>query len=438
MIELQEFERAVSQSPHQLALSRMEYLNDDSNQEKCGGCEGGLAQQLVRVLEEALDAWKTNNSNETNERLRMILAILRNIHSADTALSEEVARHPGSLNCLRKLLRVLDDNGVDEESYGQLQELAQDIQMSWMSKKGLPFSRSELQSRLPLVFALPQKQQHQDPSNCSIPNQQQDDPRTGANNDKWWKILIHQTEARQTSQKDVGFVIWPSSVTLARWITQNPSLVLDAANGGILELGAGCGLVGLTVATLIQQQKPEDNVDCKLFLTDYNPTVLENLKHNLRLNDLDHKFTTVVGLDFADQPPTSNGHRDDDGNNDNPHPRAWVDMDGTMRPQVGLILAADIICRFSDATLVASTICAALMDGGQAIVVTPDSSHRYGVEQFPQACHDAGLQIEVTTLVADNDHQDEDRSMLVHDLEQTSGFTEGYHLLMFRIRKPLP
>eukprot|EP00984_Skeletonema_dohrnii_P022790 scaffold11906_cov72-Skeletonema_dohrnii-CCMP3373.AAC.1 len=66
-----------------------------------------------------------------------------------------------------------------------------------------------------------------------------------------------------------------------------------------MELGAGCGLVGLTAATLLQNHTDEDNDD-KVIFTDYNPVVLENLQKNIDLNDfdVDHK---VLGLDWFDQ-----------------------------------------------------------------------------------------------------------------------------------------
>ena len=63
-----------------------------------------------------------------------------------------------------------------------------------------------------------------------------------------------------------GFVMWPSAVMLSRWLARNPSIVLGgrgggaaeasaAAEGDILELGAGCGLVGLTAAALLRRDR---------------------------------------------------------------------------------------------------------------------------------------------------------------------------------------
>lgn len=254
------------------------------------------------------------------------------------------------------------------------------------------------------------------------------------------KILIHQVASEETEMHNVGYVMWPSSVTLARWITKNPSVVLEAG-GGILELGAGCGLVGLTAATLLQQQKAkkedvktpidiDDKGNTSLFLTDYDPAVLQNLGRNISLNKLDKDRTTVVGLDFFDQPESGDDKV------------CWVDMDGSQRPQVSLILAADILCYSNDADLVSNTIQAALVEGGQAIVVAPNDGRRFGVDEFPEACRKAGLLVNTTDLVADSQSPgsgEDEKELLVRDLEQTTGFTQEreYNLTMFTIDKPI-
>jgi hypothetical protein len=163
----------------------------------------------------------------------------------------------------------------------------------------------------------------------------------------------------------------------------------------------------------------------------------------------------VAGLDFWDQPDGAerNNITEDSKDEDNEYisssskKQAWVDMDGTPRAQVSLILGADILCYSNDAELVANTIQAALVDGGQAILVSADANLRFGVEHFPEACENAGLEIVTTKLVADqrpnqqssaesggDSHGDE---LLVHDLKQTTGYTTDYTTFMFHITKPI-
>lgn len=62
-------------------------------------------------------------------------------------------------------------------------------------------------------------------------------------------------------------------------------LPLQAKNGQdlkILELGAGTGLVGLAIALWSHQHRIESQT--QVICTDYHPTVLENLAHNITLN----------------------------------------------------------------------------------------------------------------------------------------------------------
>jgi predicted nicotinamide N-methyase len=255
------------------------------------------------------------------------------------------------------------------------------------------------------------------------------------------KLLIHQEEENEhqlqlQQQHNVGFVLWPSAVLLSQWITNYPSIVLES-EGDILELGAGCGLVGLTAASLIQQNQKKliafrsshlhNSTDTVIF-TDYNPDVCELLGRNARLNGLEG-YTSVMGLDFFDQQSPSP---------DTPSSASWVDMEGIQRPQVPLILAADILAYSNDADLVANTIQAALTEGGRALIVSPDGNRRFGVERFPEACRDIGLQVDVTTVLVDDVffhpiYTETDAA----GMQDCCGFSQGYDFTMFTVDKPI-
>ena len=242
----------------------------------------------------------------------------------------------------------------------------------------------------------------------SIPTQSEDEDDL--------QIKLHQAttsdENQGHAQTNTGFIMWPSAVMLSHHLTQNPNIVLGnetLVRGNVLELGSGCGLAGLTAATLLENDGSFD----KVIFTDYNPSVLENLKRNVNLNDfdVDHK---VFGLDWFDNQgqeqqvlsSESEGEEDDTTNassNCRRHKKkkrsnsnnTWMDMNGTEHEQTRLIIGSDLIVCSNDADLVAGTIDKALMEGGQAIIVGADSSHRFGVSGFPDACRELGLEVEV-------------------------------------------
>ena len=312
------------------------------------------------------------------------------------------------------------------------------------------------------------------------------------------EILLQQAEDEEADgMHATGFVMWPSAVMLSRWLARNPSIVLGgrgggaaeasaAAEGDILELGAGCGLVGLTAAALLrrdrlrreddeeadqEEDEDEDGGDVeggKVIFTDYNPAVLENLERNLRLNRLDGGRSSVVGLDFFDQSPAADGTGGSDA--DAPPGAAarpgWIGMDGTRRRPVRLVLAAEILCYSNDAALVAGTLEGALCEGGRAILLGPDSTHRFGVEEFPEACRNLGLTVRITdrikvgddplaALVAGDGDGDVDADVdappavdrpavgrdetLMRELEE-SGYSRShvaYDFTMFTVDKPI-
>ena len=69
-----------------------------------------------------------------------------------------------------------------------------------------------------------------------------------------------------------GFGLWAASMVLGQWLAKT-----DFAEASqILELGAGCGLPGLVLA----RKRPTAQV----YVTDFNPKTVENLQHNIEIN----------------------------------------------------------------------------------------------------------------------------------------------------------
>lgn len=223
--------------------------------------------------------------------------------------------------------------------------------------------------------------------------------------------------------------MWPSAVVLSSWLVTEPSLLChdDGTALSVLELGAGCGLTGLVAARLQQQLlqhkrhqplsavgKEYVQLPVEVTLTDFNLTVQENLIHNLAVNDMTD-VCSVIGLDFYQQMGVSNN---------------WKDMNGVLRKQVNVILAADIICQPSDAVATAKTIRDVLMPGGSAYIVCADAAHRFGVDHFAAECKGVGLEVNIKEV-----REVCNGALLGMNLEQTAGYVEGMNLTLFMIRK---
>jgi len=213
-------------------------------------------------------------------------------------------------------------------------------------------------------------------------------------------------------------------VVLSRWIATNPTVVLGETKK-VLELGAGCGLVGLVAARLQKMHCHEETVhrctesSC-VVLTDFNEAVLENLRRNAILNEVS-QHCQIVGLDFFAQKGDSESH--------------WICTEGKLHEQADVILAADIICQPDDAYASARAIRHCLRQGGgRAYVVCADESHRFGVDRFEDACRQAGLEICVDDV--EGMYGGKLLSSSTVDLRQTSGFVDCMKLKFFTLKKP--
>lgn len=219
--------------------------------------------------------------------------------------------------------------------------------------------------------------------------------------------------------------MWPSAVVLSSWVVSNPHLV---ERKSVLELGAGCGLVGIVTAGIVK--KLENNTLCpttgcaaepQVVLTDFNKVVLQNLERNIHLNSLAN-FARTEKLDFYAQRGTNMAG-------------GWLDGSGRRHQPVDLVLAADIICKPEDAVAAANTIFDCLRPGGDAYVVSADAMHRFGVEKFESECLRLAMNVHVVRDV--NELFDGQLFSRRNGLEQTSGFVEGMKLTMFHVTKQL-
>ncbi|KAL8955218.1 MAG: hypothetical protein Q9193_006843 [Seirophora villosa] len=74
--------------------------------------------------------------------------------------------------------------------------------------------------------------------------------------------------------------IWDAAIALAVWLLKHQEKVqqVDGKRNCILELGAGCGLVGLVLASM------SENQNCQLILTDVDDDSLKLARYNARLS----------------------------------------------------------------------------------------------------------------------------------------------------------
>jgi predicted nicotinamide N-methyase len=410
------------QSRQQLALYRLELLvgNDDDIHDIR---RRGFPSIFVPILQEVIEEFMTNMLNIDQQRHRQqepllddsmkeLLAVLQSykqITILDNVLKEELAME-GSHHSLKKIMNLditeYEQQQLLEESQQDLilevQDLVCEIAASSPSfpVPVTPLTLEELRLRLPLQFDI------------SVDGGDDTTTTTTTPAAATISILINEVTTRQTEQKDVGYVMWPSSVVLSKYMLHNSSHLLQK-NQTILELGAGCALVGLVTAKIIQrnqEQLVEGNPATtttrrrRVTVTDFNDVVVDNLRRNIELNGLED-ICEATKLDF---------YRTEE------------------REEVDMIVASDVICQVSDAYAVAKTISRRLKRGGSAVVVCADSKHRFGVEKFHDALNEQEC---LSTCVTTNVQELYFGTSLRSNMEKTSGFVDGMTLTMYRIEK---
>jgi len=229
-----------------------------------------------------------------------------------------------------------------------------------------------------------------------------------------WFWITHNTK---------GFVMWPSAVILAMHLIKNPSLI---QNSTVVELGSGCGLTGLVAAAIGAKS---------VIQTDYNDIVLENLKANVSLNADVTCTVTTSKLDFYLQSgdSVSGGWYESYSNEEDTSSNFKV-----RKEPVSVVLAADVICKPTDAIAVSKTIFDCLVPGGKAYVLCGNVKHRFGVDSFEGACQNIGLRVTATVLSSDdngNNKANDDCGDLDSLLNVCSGYVKEMDFLLFELTK---
>lgn len=107
------------------------------------------------------------------------------------------------------------------------------------------------------------------------------------------QFTVMQNQSLLSKRGITGSVLWDSSIMLSNMFTQHQTFFgLDAGKTRVLELGSGCGLLGITLASLVKE----------VVLTDQYE-MLPQLVKNIRRNLGDRSNTQVAELLWGDALP---------------------------------------------------------------------------------------------------------------------------------------
>jgi predicted nicotinamide N-methyase len=124
---------------------------------------------------------------------------------------------------------------------------------------------------------------------------------TSFSSSKTIDVRLNDAPLSDTDHTDVGLQSWGASIIFSGLMCLSPARFgLDKLQHGstIMELGAGTGLVSLTLAALIPHLSTGAS---SIVATDYHPAVLDNLRVNIAVNFFNHEEPPVqtMLLDWA-------------------------------------------------------------------------------------------------------------------------------------------
>lgn len=120
-----------------------------------------------------------------------------------------------------------------------------------------------------------------------------------------FEIQVADAPLENQDFSSVGAQTWGSACLLSEMIVQSPMCFgLEHRPIRILELGAGTGLVSLTLATVLRDMDiplSKDHTNWSITATDFHPSVLQNLEKNVNiLQSQPHPFRIPIDIHFLD------------------------------------------------------------------------------------------------------------------------------------------
>mmetsp|Transcript_9621 Transcript_9621/g.23968 ORF Transcript_9621/g.23968 Transcript_9621/m.23968 type:complete len:438 (+) Transcript_9621:132-1445(+) len=159
-------------------------------------------------------------------------------------------------------------------------------------------------------------------------------------------------DTERPDQDTTGLSIWSASLVMARWM-QAVGKTGYWKDRSVLELGSGCGVPGLMVATCPKSSQPR-----QIYVTDLNPQTVENLQYNVELNEV-QDFVQASRMD-------------------------WDDKSTWPEERVDFVIGSDLIYIKSLVPLLTSVIFGTIKPGGKFLYVCPDTG-RDGLDAFVEA-----------------------------------------------------
>jgi len=156
-------------------------------------------------------------------------------------------------------------------------------------------------------------------------------------------------DMQRPDQDTTGLSIWSASLVMARWM-QAVGKTGYWKDCTVLELGSGCGVPGLMIATSSSSCRPH-----QIYVTDLNPQTVENLQYNVKLNEV-QDFVEASRMDWDDK-------------------ATWPDK------RVDFVIGSDLIYIKSLVPLLTSVILGTVKPGGKFLYVCPDTG-RDGLDAF--------------------------------------------------------
>ena len=167
------------------------------------------------------------------------------------------------------------------------------------------------------------------------------------------------------STPDHGQVLWGSSLVLIGWLQRNGSLSwLEGKR--VLELGAGCGLVGIAISRAVPS--------AQVVITDRAGHVLDNLEHNVALN---------CGNRGAGQPTNATVRALEWGRSGRGEVEVEGDDSNVADGQFDVIVAADVLYDPTYTAGLLQLLVPLLKHDGSFLCVSPES--RSAVRHFAYA-----------------------------------------------------
>ena len=182
------------------------------------------------------------------------------------------------------------------------------------------------------------------------------------------------TSQRLHSQGDVGRLLWPAAMVMARWLLRTcpswlpPATTLSSCK--LLELGAGVGVTGLAAAQLVGH----------VTLTDWDPSVLANLRYNEALvkDTSEPPGITILPSTLPVGHTLLVKYLD------------WHCLEKT-RDKYDVIIGSDIVCSVEDGEAAAGVVAGLLAPEGLAYLLLPPAWVRWGVEVLTTSASNLGL-----------------------------------------------